>query len=56
MQVLSRIYPFSYAVHALKVVLLKGAGLGACTYDLLFLTAFTLVAMAFATKLFRRTL
>jgi ABC-2 type transport system permease protein len=48
--------PFTYAVHALKSLLLKDTGLAAIGYDLAFLSVFSLVALGLATLLFRRTL
>jgi ABC-2 type transport system permease protein len=48
--------PFTYAVHALKSLLLKNTGFGAITLDLAYLFAFAAAAMALATLLFRRTL
>ena len=48
--------PFTYGVHALKSVLLKNVGLGAISGDLLYLAIFTLITLAVATRLFRRTL
>src|SRR5580693_3798329 len=48
--------PFTYAVHAFKNLLLKNTGFEAIVPDLLYLLAFSLVAMTVATKLFRRTL
>jgi ABC-2 type transport system permease protein len=56
MRVISKIDPFTYAVHAFKSLLLKNTGFGAIGYDLLYLMLFSLVAMTLATKLFRRTL
>ncbi len=56
MQVIAKVDPFTYAVHALKALLLKDAGLTAISFDLLYLGAFTVVAMTAATLLFRRTL
>jgi len=56
MQVLAVIDPFTYAVHAFKNLLLKDTGLGAVSFDLAFLLAFSAVTMTAATKLFRRTL
>jgi ABC-2 type transport system permease protein len=56
MRVISRVDPFTYAVHAFKALLLKNAGLGAIAYDLAFLLAFTVVTMALSTLLFKRTL
>jgi ABC-2 type transport system permease protein len=56
MQVIAVIDPFTYAVHALKCLLLKNTGFGAIAYDLAFLTMFGLVAMTAATRLFKRTL
>ena len=48
--------PFTYAVHAFKSLLLKNTGFAPITGDLTYLTIFTIIAMAAATKLFRRTL
>lgn len=56
MQVISRVDPFTYAVHAFKVLLLKNTGLGAVASDLAFLAFFAAGAMLLATLLFRRTL
>ena len=56
MKVIARVDPFTYAVHAFKSLLLKNTGFEAITYDLGFLAVFSIVAMAAATKLFRRTL
>ncbi|MBK5188549.1 MAG: ABC transporter permease [Gemmatimonadaceae bacterium] len=56
MRAISKIDPFTYAVHALKSLLLKNTGFGAIGFDLLYLALFSLVAMTLATKLFRRTL
>jgi ABC-2 type transport system permease protein len=56
MQVIAVIDPFTYAVHAFKNLLLKNTGFEAISYDLLFLFAFSVVALTFATSLFKRTL
>ncbi len=56
MQVLAAVDPFTYAVHALKCLLLKNTGFGAIAFDLSFLLAFSVVTMGIATRLFRRTL
>jgi ABC-2 type transport system permease protein len=56
MRVIAVVDPFTYAVHALKSLVLKNTGFGAIGYDLLFLALFTVVSMTAATLLFRRTL
>jgi len=56
MRVISKIDPFTYAVHALKSLVLKNTGFGAIGFDLLYLALFAVVSMTLATKLFRRTL
>ncbi len=56
MKVVARIDPFTYAVHGFKELLLKNTGLGAIGFDLLYLGVFTVIVMASATALFRRTL
>jgi len=56
MRVIAKADPFTYAVHAFKVLLLKNGGLEAIAFDLAFLVVFTLVMMTLATLLFKRTL
>jgi ABC-2 type transport system permease protein len=56
MKVITTVDPFTYAVHAFKQLVLKNTGLGAVGFDLLYLMAFSIIAMAAATVLFRRTL
>ncbi len=56
MQAISSIDPFTYAVHALKCLLLKDTGFGAIAGDLGFLVMFSIATMGLATSMFRRTL
>ena len=56
MQVIAKVDPFTYAVHGFKSLLLKNTGMDAITGDLLYLIAFSAVAMTAATSLFKRTL
>ena len=56
MQVIAKVDPFTYAVHGFKSLLLKNTGIDAITTDLLYLLAFSAVAMTAATSLFKRTL
>ena len=56
MQVIAKVDPFTYAVHAFKSLLLKNTGIDAIGGDLLYLVAFSVVAMTAATSLFKRTL
>ena len=56
MKVITVIDPFTYAVHGFKNLVLKNTGLEAILPDLGFLAGFTVIAMAAATLLFRRTL
>jgi ABC-2 type transport system permease protein len=56
MKVIAVIDPFTYAVHGFKSLVLKNTGLAAIAGDMLFLGLFTLLAMAAATRLFRRAL
>lgn len=56
MRAIARVDPFTYAVHALKSLLLKNTGLLAIGGDLLYLVIFSAVAMSAATLLFKRTL
>ena len=56
MKVITVIDPFTYAVHGFKELVLKNTGLIAILPDLGFLFGFTVLAMGFATWMFRRTL
>jgi ABC-2 type transport system permease protein len=56
MRVITTLDPFTYAVHGFKELVLKNTGLWAVAPDMAFLACFTLLAMTFATLLFRRTL
>jgi ABC-2 type transport system permease protein len=56
MKAITVVDPFTYAVEGFKALTLKNTGLLAVLPDLGFLAGFTIVAMAAATLLFRRTL
>jgi len=56
MRGLATVDPFTYAVHALKSLLLKNTGVAALNVDLLYLVVFSAVMMGAATLLFRRQL
>jgi ABC-2 type transport system permease protein len=56
MRAIARVDPFTYAVHALKCLLLKNTGFEAVGFDLFVLVVFSIVTMTAATLLFRRTL
>jgi ABC-2 type transport system permease protein len=56
MRVLAVADPFTYAVHALKCLVLKNTGFAAIGPDLLYLSLFTVVSISAAAFLFRRTL
>ena len=56
MQVIAKVDPFTYIVHALKSLLLKNTGFVAISFDLTYLIIFAAVAMTAATLLFKRTL
>jgi ABC-type multidrug transport system permease subunit len=56
MQVIAKVDPFTYIVHALKSLMLKNTGFGAISFDLMYLATFAAVTMIAATLLFRRTL
>ena len=56
MQVIAKLDPFTYSVHAFKSLLLKDTGFSAISFDLLYLAIFSAVAMTAATLLFKRTL
>ena len=56
MRAIAVVDPFTYAVHAFKALLLKNTGMAAIAADLGYLLAFSVVSMAVATLLFKRTL
>jgi len=56
MQAIAVIDPFTYAVHGFKELVLKNTGMAAIGADLAVLVGFTVVTMALATVLFRRSL
>jgi ABC-2 type transport system permease protein len=56
MQLIAAIDPFTYAVHALKCLLLKNTGFAAISVDLMFLAGFAAITLLGAAALFRRTL
>jgi ABC-2 type transport system permease protein len=56
MKAIAVVDPFTYAVHGFKELVLKNTGLMAIAPDMGFLAGFTVLAMAAATFLFRRTL
>jgi ABC-2 type transport system permease protein len=56
MKVITRVDPFTYAVHGFKQLVLKNSSLSAISGDLAYLIGFTVISMAAATFLFRRTL
>jgi ABC-2 type transport system permease protein len=56
MQVIAKVDPMTYIVHALKSLMLKNTNLAATAFDFAYLIAFAAVAMTAATLLFKRTL
>jgi ABC-2 type transport system permease protein len=56
LQYISKIDPFTFAVHGFKSLLLKETGLLAIWQDMLYLTVFAVLALAIAVPLFKRTL
>jgi len=56
MKIITTVDPFTYAVHGFKALVLKNTGLIAIVPDLAFLAGFTVLSMAAATWLFKRTL
>jgi len=53
---ISKVDPFTFAVHGFKSLLLKETGLVAVWQDMVYLTAFAVLALAVAVPLFKRTL
>ena len=56
MRTMASVNPEAYAIHALRVVMYKGAGLQAVIGDFAFLALFTGIMIALATAAFRRAL
>jgi ABC-2 type transport system permease protein len=56
LQVIAALNPFTYAVHALRSLLLKDTGFTAIGGDLLYLVLFSMVTTTAAAMLFKRTL
>ncbi|MFH0771464.1 MAG: ABC transporter permease [Candidatus Omnitrophota bacterium] len=52
----AKVNPEAYAVHALKALILKGAGFAAIQKDILFLVVFTAIMLSAATVTFKRTM
>src|SRR6185437_1196903 len=55
MRAIAKVDPFTYAVHALKSLLLKNTGFAAIGFDLMYLAVFSVLTMVAATLLFKRT-
>ena len=53
---ISKVNPFTFAVHGFKSLLLKETGLVAVWQDMAYLTIFAILALAIAVPLFKRTL
>ena len=56
LRAITRVDPFTYAVHGFKSLLLKETGLGAIVPDLIYLGIFAVVTLGLAVPLFKRTL
>ncbi len=56
LRVISVVNPETYAVHALKSLLLRETGIGPIAWDLAYLSAFTVGVLVLATLLFKRKL
>jgi ABC-2 type transport system permease protein len=56
MQVIAKVDPFTYSVHAFKSLVLKNTAFDAIAFDLFYLVAFGIVCMSAATLIFKRTL
>lgn len=55
-QPISYVLPLTYMIHALRAVIVKGAGLEVVTRDLVFLSAYTVVMIVLAVVVFRKKL
>lgn len=55
-QPISYVLPLTYMIHALRAVIVKGAGLEVVTNDLIFLSTYTIVMLVLAVAVFRKKL
>ncbi len=55
-QPISYVLPLTYMIHALRAVIVKGAGLDLVTNDLLFLSGYTVIMILLAVVVFRKKL
>ena len=53
---ISKVDPFTFAVHGFKILLLKEGGISAIVPDMIYLSCFALITLGIATPLFKRTL
>jgi ABC-2 type transport system permease protein len=56
LRAITRVDPFTYAVHGFKSLLLKETGLAAIAPDMIYLGIFAVVTLGLAVPLFKRTL
>jgi ABC-2 type transport system permease protein len=56
LRAISKVNPFTFAVHGFKSLLLKETGLVAVWQDMAYLTIFAILALTIAVPLFKRTL
>src|SRR6202035_3574106 len=56
LRAITKVDPFTYAVHGFKSLLLKEAGLSAIVPDMIYLSIFAVVTLALAVPLFKRTM
>lgn len=55
-QPIAYLLPLTYMIHALRAVIVKGAGLEVVTNDLIFLSAYTVIMIVLAVVVFRKKL
>ena len=56
LRVIATVDPFTFAVHGFKSLLLKETSMSAVVPDMIYLSAFAVIALSIATPLFKRTL
>jgi ABC-2 type transport system permease protein len=54
MQYLARCVPLTYAIDAMRTIMVKGQDLNAISYDLMILALFALITFTLGVRLFRR--
>jgi ABC-type multidrug transport system permease subunit len=55
-QPISYVLPLTYMIHAMRAIIVKGAGLDVVIRDFIFLSAYTIIMLVLAVVVFRKKL